>query len=256
MTIYACAGAAAVFMLFGMLIKITSLQVIASIALYFIGIVAVIMTLVAVIKNFYDTLYGKQGYLTFTLPVKCSSLLVSKVLISFFWIIMSSLLMGVILVLIYLNARSQAEGSLDGITEAIKSSGFMQMLPSASSIVKLIVFVAVTALLNILVFVGFVYFAVTLANTRRLQSHPKLFGFLIFFATYGVANSINTKLTYSFPLAVHVTGQGVFLSTTSMDAMGDSITSFGVGGTIFMTLVAIGLLFATGYIMEHKVNIK
>lgn len=256
MTIYACAGAAVIFMLFGMLTKINSLRVIASIALYLIGIIAIVMTLVSVIKNFYDTLYGKQGYLTFTLPVKCSSLLFSKVLISFFWIILSSVLMAVIAVLVYWNAKSQTDGAVDSITQIIRESGLLEMLPSAGSIVKLVLLFAMNMLVNILVFVGFVYFAVTLANTRALQGHPKLFGFLIFFLTYGVANSINTKLTYSFPLAVHVTTEKVFLSFSSMDTMEESIASFGIGGTIFMTIVAVGLLFATGWIMEHKVNIK
>ena len=36
----------------------------------------------------------------------------------------------------------------------------------------------------------------------------------------------------------------------------ESVFSFGIGGTVFMALVALAMLFATGWIMEHKVNIK
>jgi hypothetical protein len=36
----------------------------------------------------------------------------------------------------------------------------------------------------------------------------------------------------------------------------DVLFSYGIGGTLFSGLVAIGLLFATGYIIENKVNIK
>lgn len=256
MTIYGCAAAATAFMFLGMLAKVTWISVVGSMVLYFVGIIAVVMTLVSVIKNFYDTLYGKQGYLTFTLPVKCSSLLISKIIVSFFWIILSCVLMAVIFVLIWLNAKSQTNGSLDGIVEAIKLSGILDMLPSVGMIIKFVLIVAVIALLNILTFVGFVYFAVTLANTRALQKHPKLFGFLIFFASYAVSNSISAKLTSSLPLAVNITTEKVYIAFTSMNSAEGVLSSFGLGGTIFMAIVAVGLLFATGWIMEHKVNIK
>lgn len=256
MTIYGCAAALAVLMLVGMLVRLTFISVIGSMVLYFVGIVAVIMTLVAVIKNFYDTLYGKQGYLSFTLPVKGSTLLLSKIIISFFWIIMSMVLMAGIFVLIFLNAKRQADGTFDGIFEMLKASGLLEMLPSGAMIAKLVFYLAAGVLLNILVFVGFVFFAVTLANTRALQSHPKAYGFLIFFVTYSTANSIGAKLTYSFPLSVQVTAEKVYLGLESMSSSINVLTSFGAGGTIFMAVVAVGLLAVTGWIMENKVNVK
>lgn len=256
MTIYGCAAALAAFMLVGLLTKVTFISVIGSIVLYFVGIIAVIMTLVAVIKNFYDTLYGKQGYLTFTLPAKSSSILLSKVLISFFWIIMSMVLMGGIFVLIFLNAKKQVDGTLDGFFTVFKESGLLDMLPSGAMLAKLVVYMVILLLLNILVFVGFVYFSVTMANTRALQSHPKLYGFLIFFVSYSVSNSIGAKLTYSFPLALHVTGQEVYISLSSMVGTENTLASFGIGGTIFLSVVAMGLLILTGWIMENKVNIR
>lgn len=94
MLIYACAGVVTALMLIAMLAKMTWLSVIGSLVLYMVGIAAIFMTLVAVIRNFYETLYGRQGYLTFTLPVKSSRLLFSKVLVSFIWIILSCVLMG------------------------------------------------------------------------------------------------------------------------------------------------------------------
>lgn len=254
MLIYACAGVTTVFMLLGMLVKSTRMTVIGSMVLEIVGFVAVFMTLVSVIKNFYDTLYGSQGYLSFTLPVKCSTMLFSKVLISFFWIILSAILMLAITLIILLNANMQTDGALDGFVEIIKSSGALSEVASPAMIVKSLILFAVNALLNILVFVGFVYFAVTLANTRALQKHPKLFGFVIFFATYIVANSIAAKLSSSLPLAIEISTDNVRLV---FEAAGNSIGSVnGIGGIIFMSLTAVGLLCATGWIMEHKVNVK
>lgn len=256
MTVYACAAAVAVFMLLGMLVKVTWITVLGTVALYIVGFAAVIMTLVSVIKNFYDTLYGKQGYLTFTLPVKCSELLLSKVLISFFWIIMSIILMAVIYLLVILSVRSQADESLGSLIEMIRESGILDFLPSGKMIVEFLILVVFIALLNILVFVGFVYFSVTLANTRALQKHPKLFGFLIFFASYGVLNSIGAKLTYSLPLSALVSVDKIYIAFKAMDSAENVLFAFGLGGTVFMAICSLALLFATGWIMEHKVNIK
>ena len=255
MTIYGCAAAMILFMFFGMLTKITWIGVVGSIILYVVAFIEIIMTLVSVIKNFYDTLYGNQGYLSFTLPVKCSTLLISKIIVSFIWIIFSFVLGGLCFLVIALNAKSAADGTLSGFFDVIRMSGVLEYLPSGAMIAKLVIIFVLMALMTILTFVGFVYFAVTLANTRPLQGHPKLFGFLIFFVSYGVTNSIGAKLTYSLPLAVSVTTDSVKIVFKAMDGM-DSLFSFGIGGTIFMALVALGMLFATGYIMEHKVNIK
>lgn len=255
MSIYGCALAASIFMLLGMLVKVTWITVVGSILLYFIGIACVIVTVVAVIKNFYDTLYGKQGYLTFTLPVKCKTLLFSKVLVSFFWIILSCVLMAVIFALIFLNAKNQTADAFVGIIDAIKVSGILDTLPSFAMIVKFLLILAFVALMYMLTFVGFVYFSVTVANTRALQNHPKLFGFLIFFLIYSVTNSLSATFTSVLPLSVNITSEKVYFALSSMNSE-TVVASFGLGGSIFMGAVAVLLLFATGWIMEHKVNIK
>ena len=171
------------------------------------------------------------------------------------WIILSFVLAGLCFLVIGMNARAAAEGSMEGIWDVLEMTGLKEMLPSGATLVKLLVLLVVLVLLTVLTFIGFVYFAVTLANTRLLQKHPKLFGFLIFFATYGVSNAIATKLTYSLPLSLEISTETVKLAFVAMD-QSEGMLSYGLGGTIFLALVAFGLLLLTGWIMEHKVNIK
>lgn len=255
MLIYASAAAVILFVFFGMLTKITWIGILGSIVLYIVALVGVIMTLVSIIKNFYDTLYSNQGYLSFTLPVKGSNLLLSKVLVSVLWIILSFVLAALCFLVIAMNAKATAEGSMAGIWDVLEMTGLKEMLPSGATLVKLLVLVIVLVLLMVLTFIGFVYFAVTVANTRLLQKHPKLFGFLIFFLSYGVSNAIATKLTYSLPLSLEISTQDVNLVFVAMDRS-ENMLSYGLGGTIFLALVALGMLILTGWIMEHKVNIK
>lgn len=57
-----------------------------SMSLYIIAIIGLgVMTQVFIITHFYRTMAGEQGYLTHTLPVRTSSLVNSKLIISFFW---------------------------------------------------------------------------------------------------------------------------------------------------------------------------
>ncbi len=225
-------------------------------ALYVVGFAAVAVTLVSVIKNFYDTLYGKQGYLTFTLPVKCSSLLVSKVLVSFFWIIVSFLLMALTYVMIFFYAKQSTGDLVDTLSSAISVSGIMEMLPKGIVVIQFVLILAAIAILTVFTYVGYVYFTVTVANTRALQAHPKLFGGIIFFSVFAVVNAIGNKLTMVLPLTVNVTTEKVYFALHNMQYQANTIFTYGIGGTIFSSLVALGLLFATGYFMEHKVNVK
>ena len=255
MLIYASAAAVILFVFIGMLTKITWIGIVGSIVLYVVALVGIVMTLVSVIKNFYDTLYSNQGYLSFTLPVKCSNLLLSKVLVSIVWIILAFVLAALCFLVIGMNAKATAEGSMEGIWDVLEMTGIKEMLPSGATLVKLLVLAVVLVLMVVLTFIGFVYFAVTMANTRVLQKHPKLFGFLIFFFTYGVSNAIATKLTYSLPLSLEISTENVKLAFVAMDHS-EGMLSYGLGGTIFLALVALGMLLATGWVMEHKVNIK
>lgn len=253
--VYVSAAAVIAFVFIGMLTKITWIGILGSVVLYVAALAALLMTLVSVIKNFYETLYSNQGYLSFTLPVNCASLLGSKVIAAVVWVILSFVLAALCFLVIGMNAKATAEGSMAGIWDILEMSGLKEMLPSGATLVKLAVLAVAAVLLTVLSFVSFVFFAVTLANTRVLQKHPKLFGFLIFFLTYGATNAIATKLTYSLPLSLEISTQDVKLAFVAMD-QSSSTFAYGLGGILFSALVAVGLLLLTGWIMEHKVNIK
>lgn len=239
-----------------MLSDTTWLGIMACFGLYIAGMACVVVTLISIIKNFYDTLYGRQGYLTFTLPVKCSTLLISKIIVSFMWIIISFAVMAGTYGILYLYAKDKTDSFLGDFMAVFAISGISEYLPSGTVIAEFIIVVAILALMTILTYVGYVYFTVTIANTKRFQAHPKLFGGLVFFALFICVNVISNKLTEVIPLTFNVTPDRVFFAFEDMFSMSDVLLSYGIGGTVFSALVAIGLLVATGYIMEHKVNLK
>ena len=234
----------------------TWMGVMSCFALYAAGIIAVIVTLVSVIKNFYDTLFGRQGYLTLTLPVKCSTLLISKVIVSFIWIVASFSLMALTLFIIFLYAKEKSAGYFTMLSDAVSISGVLDMLPSASTVISFLFAAALWAVVTIFTYVSFVYFTVTAANTRVLQSHPKLLGGFIFLGIFSVNNTVGNLLTQYIPLTFNVSSDRVYLAFEQMGRAEDALLSYGIGGTVFSGLFAFGLLWLIGYILENKVNLK
>ncbi len=256
MTIYIAVAVLVGIMALAFVTDTTWIGLMGCIALYITGLAAVAVTLVSVIKNFYDSLYGRQGYLTFTLPVKCSTLLISKVIVSFFWIVVSFAVMAATFLIIFLYVRGRSSSAFDVIFDAVAIVGMQEYLPNTGVIVATVVVFAILAIMKILTYVGYVYFTVTVANTRAFQSHPKFFGGLVFFGIFLVTSVISTRLTELIPFTFNISTERAYFAFQYMNLAGDGALSYGIGGTIFTSLVALGLLFATGYIMEHKVNLK
>ncbi len=256
MSIYIAVTVISAVMGLSLLSSATWLGVMSCFALYAAGFITVIVTLVSVIKNFYDTLFGRQGYLTLTLPVKSSELLISKVIVSFIWIVASFALMALTLVMIFFYAKEKSSGYFTLISDAISISGILEMLPSASTVIKLLIVASLWAVITIFTYVSFVYFTVTAANTRALQSHPKILGGLIFLGIFSFNNTVGNLLTVYLPLSFNVGSDRVYFALQQMDKAEEAILSYGVGGTLFSGLLALGLLWLTGYILEHKVNLK
>lgn len=232
------------------------LGVVSCAALFIAGIVAIIVTLTSVIKNFYDSLFSRQGYLTLTLPVSCRALLASKLTVSFIWIVMSFLVFGLTVVMIFLYARERSSEYMSVISDAVSISGLLDFLPSTGAMLQFAVVFTLYAIINILTYVSIAYFTVAVANTGAFQSHPKALGGLVFLSAFFVNNSVGNLLTQRFPLSFNVGRDRVFFALEAMYKSEEALISYGVGGTVFSLIMAVGLMLLTGYILENKVNLK
>lgn len=91
-----------------------------SMFVYFALIVAVIaMTFIIIIQRFYKNLLGDEGYLMFTLPVKPWQHIISKLLVSMLWIILSFVII-ICSVLILVNVDNLF-GELGGIINSARA---------------------------------------------------------------------------------------------------------------------------------------
>lgn len=251
--IYVVAAAAILVMMAAYIVEITWLSAIATIVLGATGILAVVMTFVSVVQNFKKTLFGGQGYLSFTLPVTSGQLLAAKTITSFCWMLLSYAVAIGIFFGIYLYATAMIGEDIKLAIHMVLS--MFEGLPSGDTIKLAIAFIAFIIFVRIVVLIAQLYFAITIANTRVMQKLGGFASVVVFFAVFVVMQVVGVLLAQYVPLSIVLTSEGIFYSTESTMANPLGL-SFGLAGTIFNVVGAAALFFATAKLMNSKVNIK
>lgn len=253
MYIYLAAVITIGMMLLSYSVKLKWISTLSTVALMLISVIAVIITLVAVISGFYKSLYGAQGYLSFTLPVKSGELLASKALVSFVWILLSYIIAVSIWIGIYFYAAAKiGQDRITAIKELMKA---FQGIPGEKAIKQMLIFLGIMVFVQITVLISQIYFSITLANTRVFQKYGMITALFIFFAVYIVMQILAMLLTTYVPVTLSATQDGLAVSFSNNMMSMDGI-AFGLTGTMFQILAAAGLFTATSYLMKHKINVK
>ncbi|HOO26473.1 MAG TPA: hypothetical protein PKW24_07640, partial [Clostridiales bacterium] len=183
-SVYLAAVITVAVMALSYVLDIMWISTFSTVVLLFLSGVAILMTLVMVISNFYKSLYGNQGYLSFSLPVKSGALLASKALVSFFWILLSYLLAIAIWVGGYFYAAARI--GQDKITSIKTLLQFFDGLPSDKAIKKILAFTVIMIFAQIVVLIAQIYFAITLSNTKPFQDLGIVSAIIAFFAVFAL----------------------------------------------------------------------
>ncbi|WP_294580547.1 hypothetical protein [uncultured Thomasclavelia sp.] len=139
-------------------------------------VVAVIGISIAIFLNiiisFNRSMYKRPGYLTLTLPVTTNQLIGAKLIGSLVWVIVSSLVLvlGIVL-LIMMIGEIPLTSLFDGLYETVRIvlgnfSGFIRDL--------------VDALLATIAMILSFYFVITLTKTKYIPKYKTLFGIVIY----------------------------------------------------------------------------
>lgn len=254
LNIYLAAAITIGVMMLSYVAKIKWISTLSTVALLFISVIAVIITLVAVITNFYKTLYGNQGYLSFTLPVKSGQLLTAKALVSFAWILISYIITIAIWVGVYFYASAMV--GKDTITAITTLMQMVEGMPNLTVIRQLLMLFCAMIFTQIAVFIAQVYFAITLANTKTFQKIGMVSAIFIFFAVFVAMQIIIGILTSYVPLSLVAGPEGLYISFTQsmLDSYGG--LTLGLSGFLFQVCTAVGLFAVTAYLMKNKINVK
>lgn len=242
-------------------IKNKTLMVISSVALGAICAVALVITLFAIIGTFNKSLYGNQGYLSFTLPVSGRSLLASKTIVSLCWVLISFIFaISVVLFLVFYWIAQTSDNIKSIIDTVYNMLQTMQGMPDADTALKSIIVVTVFIFIKAIFLIFKVSFAITVANTKSFQKmNTILAAILVYFAVYIVLTAGNVIAAF-IPVQLAIATSGIGLS------IGDTLMGLSPGEKIFVPIPILGHLFeaaicillysVTGTIMSKHVNIK
>ncbi len=230
--------------------------------LILLAITEVILTYVLVVVRYYRNLYGAEGYLMQTLPVRPAYLLISKIVVSFTWFILSyAVLIAVIIGIAASLARSR------GLTLAILQTQLLQVTGWQPATLYSLFFVLVGLLLvQALYAMAQFYFAISLGSSARLHKLGLAGPIVVYLITNIVLQGLGVLAMIAVPLGFQMqigpdeiprgfrlVHQGMLQSLLHPDE-----TQVIIGtGSYLLGLVMIGVLFGvTAHLLARRTSLR
>ncbi|MBQ7338436.1 MAG: hypothetical protein IJW40_08300 [Clostridia bacterium] len=217
---------------------------------------ALVAILILTLVHFYKSLVTDEGYLTFTLPVKASEILLSKIINGFLWQLIFGALavFGVCAILafgvgmsIFLPAAQAGElaalmqGFTEGLTELQGIFGELWGSSTAYTVIVWVLNLLVASVYGQLLYYTVIFFASVVTNKNKvLVSIGCICG--AYFAN-GIVNSLLTLFSELFGYVISSNDASNFIGST-MTIM-----------TLFYAGMSVLFFFLTKYMMEKKLNL-
>lgn len=256
--IYLAALIASGAMIVSAFIESGLLRFLSSMVVVVVAFVAVIMTFASVIFGANKSLFGREGYLTQTLPVKTSSLIFSKWLTSSIWLLISYLfvIVAFISVFVYWTSENQEGAQVyDMIYSVLQTFG----VGAEAVYQKSLMVQALIGLFNMSIFVMYILFAITLSNIRPFHKLGTmgviLYLAVIVFAIQGISYGLESLCDVT--LIIEQSGMSMTVSQSAIrmaEMTGASVIGF--TGVYFKTIVTVFLYILTVQLTENKINLK
>jgi hypothetical protein len=234
------------------------MKFLSSAAVVVVAAVAVIVTFGSIIFGTNKSLFGREGYLTHTLPVRTSSLIFSKWVASSIWLIISYAfcLVAVFAVFVYwTSANEQGAEFFDLIYSFLQSFGI-----GAEAVVKKYVIVsALIALFNACILVMFIMFAITLSNIKPFHKLGIIGVILYLTVTILVIQGISNGLADLCDITMIIDTAGTSMTVSKeavMQASMQGAMTIGFTSVYFKTIATVFLYIITVQLTESKINLK
>ena len=214
-------------------------------------LVASVTTLITVAIMFNNTMFGKAGYLTLTLPVKMNSLLASKTLSGLIWIFsVYSLLIGSLVLWLYQIKLILGDQMTDTIESLLEIFG----VPSVKTITIGVITACILFAAIILLLVHCMYLSLTLSQIKPISSFGKFGTIVLFFVLIGSLLSLSGTVSDMLPINIVVSETAILF--TSDSTVVDGTMNFRLTGAIFNILASVVLQFPMAFLINKKINLK
>jgi hypothetical protein len=212
-------------------------------AAYVISLIAIIIvTNVIVILRFYKNLMTDEGYLMFTLPVKQSELIISKLIVSFVWNITSVLAILLSLFLVFVTPERMSKFC----SEWASGWHYFQKVFGKGNSTLFLIEILILLIIGILQAILMIYASIAIG--QLFNSHRVLGSFVAYIA-------ITTLLQIISTVGTSILGMNFFQPYNFDDIAAIPRVIF---PTIiaFLAVTAVGFYLLTNYLFKKKLNLE
>ena len=218
--------------------------------LYYIVVISAPLGIqILIYSHFYKNLFTDEGYLTFTLPVKRSSVLLSKTLNALIWTTISAV-MSLILIMVSIicaGALTTAIDVLKSILSLLRFTSFTEFIWAVTyAIMIILISVAFTAMQ-----INLIQFCITLGATL-VKKHKIL-------ASVGIYYAVNSALSFAAQIFAIVSINPIFdwfeyLSKTNQSPYSYLWVILLILLAIFVLIAVITMIFYT--LSMHRIKYR
>ena len=156
----------------------------------YVGVIAAnIVTIVYLVIRYYKNLYSPQGYLTFTLPVRTESIIITKVISGSVWMLLSYLSTFLALIIVGFGALGQTEITVSQFQEAMGELNSLFGIFGPRLLLSVLFTVIVSAIGGVLA----MYFCVSVG---QLWAKHKILGAVFTYIAVYIFNQIASVVTF------------------------------------------------------------
>ena len=195
-----------------------------------LGIMAsMLLTLLVVCVHYYKNFMGDEGYLTFTLPVKSATLLWSKLLTGFFWMLINAAAIAIaVLLVLFFGTSTKGLIDPDLLTAISKLPIIGQRLNEYADAIGLTLLTLAAWLMSILSQVLKVFLAVTIGGMIA-KNHKLLASIGMYFVVNIVSGVVKWVVRLAFGVGFFAMG-----ATDALDGVSaaQSLLVYGIGSSL------------------------
>jgi len=254
--VYLSALIASAVMGISLLADLERVKYFSSIAFIICAFAIVIVTIITIIQSVSRTMYGNQGYLTHTLPVKTGALVFSKWFSAFFWVFLSLLFLYASIVFMYFYISGESAFQM---IKSILLSDELSMLINEKVLRDVAIIEAVRLVIMVGVISMYVIFGITLSNVRPFSALGNIGTVIYSFITIVGGHYLGKGAAKLADLNIGVTPDSLKLIAT--EAAKDAILYENgairpLTATFTEIVFDIILYFAVILLIERKINLK
>lgn len=219
-----------------------------------VAFLLIFISLFFVVYDFNKSLFGQQGYLSFSLPVTSGQLLGSKMIVYGGWMLLSYAVFIVVMAFTstYVSVDVVGEDKMNMAETMLYM--FMPTLPPKNQLIAYLIYYLAHFFVITLLAISMIYFALAASHMRAFQKVNIIWAVLIFIACAIVLGLFLTVLNKAFRLDLALYEDGTFGLVVGSDIYDKRFLE--LVPFIGYIIYGVALFFATSHIMHKRINIK